>query len=66
MAERLLDEAEGRHMLGNLGRTKYFELIKAKELRSVKVGRRRMVPVSEVQRYIERHMADQPDAPDAA
>ncbi len=66
MAERLLDETEGRHMLGNLGRTKYFELIKAKELRSVKVGRRRMVPVSEVQRYIERQMADQPDAPDAA
>lgn len=56
MADRLYDEAEGRERLGNLGRTKYFELLKDGQLRSVKVGRRRMVPQSEIDRFIARQL----------
>lgn len=66
MADQLYAEAEGRERLGNLGRTKYFELLKvgrsaeAKEaekgLRSVQIGRRRMVPQSEIDRFIAREL----------
>lgn len=59
MAERLLDEQEGRRALGGLGRTKYFELLRTRQLRSVKIGRRRMVPASEIDAYIARRMAEE-------
>jgi excisionase family DNA binding protein len=65
MADQLYDETEGRERLGNLGRTKYFELLKNGELRSVKIGRRRMVPASEIERFITRQL-DQPADPKPA
>lgn len=59
MAEQLLNEQATRRALGEIGRTKYFELLRTQELRSVKIGRRRMVPASEIAAYIERRMNDQ-------
>lgn len=40
--------------LGGLSRTKVYELIAAGELRTVKIGRRRFVPASAVQEYVDR------------
>ncbi len=37
-----------------VGRTKVYELIGAGELRTVKIGRRRLVPVSSVLELVER------------
>lgn len=42
-----------------LGRTKTFELVGSGELPSVRVGRRRLVPVSAIRDYAERLMAEQ-------
>jgi uncharacterized protein (UPF0261 family) len=38
--------------LGNMGRTKLFELIRSGELKSVTIGRRRFVADSEIDRFI--------------
>jgi excisionase family DNA binding protein len=40
--------------LGGLGRTKVYELIASGELRTVKIGRRRFVPVSAIAEYVAR------------
>jgi excisionase family DNA binding protein len=40
--------------LGGLGRTKIYELIASGELRTVKIGRRRFIPVTAVQEYVAR------------
>lgn len=37
-----------------IGRTKTFELIKSGELRTVTIGRRRLVPVTAVEEYVAR------------
>jgi excisionase family DNA binding protein len=44
----------------NLGRTTVFALIKEGKLRSVKVGRRRMVPAAALDEFIAGLEADQP------
>jgi len=35
-----------------LGRTKFFELIRAKKVRSVLIGRRRIIPTEELERLM--------------
>jgi excisionase family DNA binding protein len=40
--------------LGGVGRTKLFELVATGELRSVKIGRRRFIPVEAVREYVSR------------
>lgn len=52
--DQLRDLPGTQSRLGNVGRTKLFELIARGELRSVKIGRRRFVPQSEIDAYIER------------
>lgn len=42
-----------------IGRTTLFALIKAGELQSIKIGRRRYVPVVALQGYLERQLAEQ-------
>ncbi len=37
-----------------VGRTTIFELIASGELRSVRIGRRRLIPAAELHRYAER------------
>jgi len=49
-----LNDIEGtQRKLGGLGRTRVFDLIRTGELASVKIGRRRFVPESAIQAYIE-------------
>lgn len=43
---------ETQQKLGNLGRTRVFSLLASGELKSVKIGRRRFVPESEINAYI--------------
>lgn len=50
--DRLLEETETRQRLGQIGRTKLWELTRSGDLRSVKLGRRRMYPESEIERFI--------------
>ena len=40
-----------------IGRTALYELLKAGELRSFKVGTRTLIPETELQRFIEKRMA---------
>lgn len=54
MTLQLYDEHNTRQRLGNIGRTKYFELIGTGELRSVKIGRRRLVLADSIDAYIEK------------
>lgn len=50
--DRLNDIKGTQERLGGIGRTTLFELIRTGKLRSVKVGKRRMVPDSEIDAYI--------------
>lgn len=49
--------AEGARRLG-VSRATFYELLRAGELRSFKVGARRLVPVAEIDRYIVSHCPD--------
>lgn len=56
-AEELCNEERARELLGGIGHTKYYALLRPKEgqpaeLRSVQIGRRRFVPRSEIDRFI--------------
>jgi excisionase family DNA binding protein len=57
MSERLAPRAvsvEAAAKLLSVGRTTMFGLIRSGEVRTVTIGRRRLVPVSEVDAYVER------------
>ncbi len=53
---RLLTPEQAAQVLG-CGRSHMFRLIAAGEIRSIKVGRLRRIPVGEVEQYIERLMS---------
>lgn len=63
MNEQLLTVDEAKDRLG-IGRTKFYEYLGNGSLRAVRLGRRRMVPASEVDRFIARAMEE--GSPDAA
>jgi excisionase family DNA binding protein len=65
MNDRLRDIPSTQEQLGNVGRTTVFELIRKGELRSVKVGKRRLVPQSQIDAYIA-GLLDQPAAGNGA
>lgn len=52
MGDQLHDIETTQRLLGGVGRTTVFELIRTGQLRSVTVGRRRMVPQSQIDRFI--------------
>ncbi|HEV2640778.1 MAG TPA: helix-turn-helix domain-containing protein [Actinocrinis sp.] len=54
----LLTVEEAADTIG-IGRTTTFALVKSGELKSVKVGRLRRVPLAEVNAYTEQLMAEQ-------
>lgn len=58
-----LYDIEGVTEVTNLGRTTVFALIRDGKLRSVKVGRRRMVPAAALDEFIAGLEEDQNDAP---
>jgi len=62
----LYDERGTREQLGNIGRSKLFELLASGELRSVHIGRRRFVPAAAIAEYVERLESGQQAGPGAA
>jgi len=54
MNAQLHGEKAARLRLGGIGRSLFWELIRAGELRSVKIGKRRLVPEQAICEYIER------------
>jgi excisionase family DNA binding protein len=42
----------------SLGRTKFYDLVKAKKIQILKAGRRTLVPVSEIQAFLDRIAED--------
>ncbi len=50
--DELLDKNQACIALGGLGSTKFYELLKNKELFAVKIGRRTFCKRSEIQRYL--------------
>ena len=54
MNAQLHDEKAARLRLGGIGRSLFWELIRAGELRSVKIGKRRLVPEQAICEYIAR------------
>lgn len=51
--DNLNDLPAARIKLGGIGRSSIYRLMDTGELRSVKVGRRRLIPDSSIQQYIE-------------
>lgn len=54
MNAQLHDEKATRLRLGSIGRSKFYELVASGELRSVKIGKRRLVPEQAICEYIAR------------
>jgi excisionase family DNA binding protein len=54
--ESLLTANEALHRL-KLGRTSLYREIEAGQIRVVKYGRKTMVPVSQVDQWIDRHLS---------
>jgi excisionase family DNA binding protein len=48
----LMDIETARQELGGISRSRMFQLLKSGELRSVKIGRRRLVPSEAITEYI--------------
>lgn len=56
----LLTEDQARVVLGGIGRTTFFALLKSGELRSVKINRRLFVTMDALRRYVDRLSQDDP------
>lgn len=56
MSDRLYDIEGTRERLGGIGRTTLFELFRTREIGSVKIGRRRLVPQSQIEAYIAKQL----------
>lgn len=50
--DELLNKAEARKALGNIGATKLYQLLNSNQLRGVKVGKSLKIRRSEIVRYI--------------
>ncbi|HEY8383450.1 MAG TPA: helix-turn-helix domain-containing protein [Microvirga sp.] len=44
---------DARRLLGNIGRTKFYELINGGHVRTITIGRRRLVFVDSIYRFLE-------------
>lgn len=55
--DRLNNLDSTREQLGGIGRTLVFDLIRTGQLRAVKIGRRTMIPQSQIDAYIARQLA---------
>ncbi|MGH4012906.1 MAG: helix-turn-helix domain-containing protein [Pseudonocardiaceae bacterium] len=45
----------------SIGRTALFDLLRRKEISSVKIGRRRVIPAASLEAYMSRLIAEQTD-----
>lgn len=53
MQKLLYSEAEAREVLGGIGRSKFYELIKSGEIQTVKIGRRTFIAHEELECYVD-------------
>lgn len=51
--DHLLDTIAARQMLGGIGHTKFYQLLKDGDLRAVKIGRRTFCRRSDLQVYLD-------------
>ena len=51
LMELLLSVAESARRLG-IGKTRFFELLKAEELHAVRLGGRTLIPIAELERFV--------------
>lgn len=63
MQTKLLLSIEDAAEQLSIGRTYLYGLIQKGEIRSVKLGKSRRIPVEEVQAYVDRISAEQASAP---
>lgn len=59
MEKLLLRETEARAYLGDMSRSKFYELMGAGIIPSVKIGRSRRIAWVDLERYVERLRAEQ-------
>ncbi|WP_425309086.1 helix-turn-helix domain-containing protein [Ammonicoccus fulvus] len=52
MARILYSVPEGRHQMGDIGHTTFYELVKAGKIKIVKIGRRTFISHDEIERYV--------------
>ena len=53
MQPLLVSVNEARRLLGGLGRTKFYEILNQRQLTAVKIGRRTLVRVDSIHRYLD-------------
>jgi excisionase family DNA binding protein len=58
-SERILLTVSEAALALNLGRTFAYQLIARGELVSIKIGKRRLIPATVVQEYVQRQLAEQ-------
>jgi excisionase family DNA binding protein len=56
--DRLVALDEAREQLGGIARSTVHQLTASGELRSVRIGRRRFVPASELARFVRARLAE--------
>jgi hypothetical protein len=50
----IVPTGEAMRRLGDIGRTKFYELVETKEIEMVKIGRRSFVTTKSIAAYVER------------
>jgi excisionase family DNA binding protein len=50
LVDRVFNQADARQLLGGISRSTLYRLIQAGHIRPVKIGRRLMIPASEIER----------------
>jgi excisionase family DNA binding protein len=50
---RAVNVKEARRLLGNLGRNKIYDLLSEGKLRSVKIGRHYLIPVTSIDDFLQ-------------
>ena len=58
----LISKKDGRRMLGNIGATKFDEMISSGALESVKIGSRRLVKIASIMRLAGAYPDDKGEA----
>ena len=52
MTPLLYNEAEARRMIGDIGRSKFYELVKEGKITPTKIGRRTFFSAAELERFV--------------
>lgn len=63
MEPLLIDVEEGARLLG-IGRSRFYLLLQTGEVESLKIGRRRVVPLTALEAFVERLRREQAPPPE--